>query len=433
MNKGVFLKGIIIIACVFAMNILSTRCPIPYSAPSLQKPTVVVSDVNENVEGDHLCLVNVDKRLQEAFTWIERAQKATNDGGVSALYNVRTNSHGVSYPEVTGYIIPTILALKDYFNDDFAEEMAVNMANWLLSIQLSSGAFPARDLKTPYTFDTGQAILGLLAAYEAVGNPLYYEAAMKAGEYLVSVQLDGGGFPTSSSNQSPRTFHSRVSWALLKLWKNSGDKIFKESAVKNLDWVLRQQGGNGYFRDADTRGTLTHYLAYTGRGLLESGLILKKEKYINGTKYLCDKLRSLQLNGGSLYGEYSDSWKPTVQWSCLTGNLQIALLWLRIYQITGEERYLKAAKDIIIYTSVTQNLDTNNLGIRGGIPGSAPNTGYFRDHILSWATKFFIDALLEVQSVNNGGMKTDVSNMLRGTGLSSIITGFSPLSRWIWH
>ncbi|NIR46494.1 MAG: hypothetical protein GWN83_21255, partial [Gemmatimonadetes bacterium] len=61
---------------------------------------------------------------EEAVSWIERAQDATPDGGVSRAYSVGWTAHANargwqnSYPETTGYIIPTILDCADYLGKD---------------------------------------------------------------------------------------------------------------------------------------------------------------------------------------------------------------------------------------------------------------------------------------------------------------------------
>src|SRR5215472_11822859 len=54
--------------------------------------------------------------LREAVAWLLRAQDAGNDRGVS--YGVRFGEgFDVSYPETTGYIIPTFLKLAKHYND----------------------------------------------------------------------------------------------------------------------------------------------------------------------------------------------------------------------------------------------------------------------------------------------------------------------------
>ena len=45
-----------------------------------------------------------------------------------------------------------------------------------------------------------------------------------------------------------------------------------------------------------------------------------------------------------LYGEYNQTWTPIVESSCLTGDLQTAIIWMRLYAITGDEKYGAAAR-----------------------------------------------------------------------------------------
>ena len=41
-------------------------------------------------------------------------------------------------------------------------------------------------------------------------------------------------------------------------------------------------------------------------------------------------------------GRLARDWSAAVDWVCLTGSVQIAHTWLRLYQLTGDERYLRA-------------------------------------------------------------------------------------------
>lgn len=116
------------------------------------------------VRRNNVLLTN-EEHMKLAAEWLAAAQDATSDGGVSALYSVRTG-WDVSYPETTGYIIPTLLNYSRLTGQDTWRERAIRMADWLLSIQLSDGAFPQRtDPVTPLVFDTGQIIFGLIGAF----------------------------------------------------------------------------------------------------------------------------------------------------------------------------------------------------------------------------------------------------------------------------
>jgi hypothetical protein len=90
-----------------------------------------------------------------------------------------------------------------------------------------------------------------------------------------------------------------------------------------------------------------------------------------------------------------DNWNSNENYSCLTGNAQIAVIWLKLYKINGDARFLNAALKIIDQLKMIQNLHTKNSGIRGGIPGSYPIWGKYMEYSYpNWGTKFFADAIM---------------------------------------
>ena len=91
---------------------------------------------------------NLDKDLQikMAAAWLCRAQDVGTDRGIS--WGISFNRHSLpsngcfllSYPETTGYIIPTFIRLSHYFKDESYMKRAVMMGDWLLGIQMGNGA-----------------------------------------------------------------------------------------------------------------------------------------------------------------------------------------------------------------------------------------------------------------------------------------------------
>jgi methionyl-tRNA formyltransferase len=101
---------------------------------------------------------------------------------------------------------------------------------------------------------------------------------------------------------------------------------------------------------------------------------------------------------GSLPGVFDSTWRGRDKAVCLTGNCQMALIWLRLYDLTGDATLLNAAFKAIDEVKRAQDLNNPNPGIRGGIPGSFPIWDeYISNAIPNWAAKFFIDALLAKQ------------------------------------
>jgi len=82
----------------------------------------------------------IDAAVKGALDWLRRAQdrSTTGDGGVAHSFSV-LNGWTASYPETTGYIIPTFLKCAERFDDADLRQRARRMLDWYLAIQ-----FPAR-------------------------------------------------------------------------------------------------------------------------------------------------------------------------------------------------------------------------------------------------------------------------------------------------
>ena len=77
----------------------------------------------------------------------------------------------------------------------------------------------------------------------------------------------------------------------------------------------------------------------------------------------------------------------------------MALIWLRLYNLSGDRAYLEGARRAVEFVAGTQNLRTSNRNVRGAIAGSWPIYGHYeRLKYPNWAVKFFIDALLALES-----------------------------------
>jgi hypothetical protein len=334
----------------------------------------------------------------EAANWLCKAQDFTSDGGISKFYVINKGWSEESYKEVSGYIIPTFFDLFAKTKNKIYKERALRIADWEVKVQ-------DRDGKWEYVFDTGQVLLGLTRAYAETKDQKYIDSIVKAANFLVNVQSKNGSwnsfeFALGLGNKILRglgllnhAYNTRTAWALLEVWKITKNSDYREAAMKNLDWVLSRQLKNGYYKDCST---YLHYLTYTASGLLEAGLILKDEKYINSARLFADNCLQLIQKNGFLQGNFNKNWLPVKPvHSSLTSDAQLAILLFKFNNLTKNKKYSLGAKKLLNFVKSNQNITTNNLGIRGGIPGSQPINGFYCSNmILSWATKFYLDALL---------------------------------------
>jgi hypothetical protein len=347
--------------------------------------------------------------LKEAVRWICRAQDSANGGGVSGGYYPFYGGWLPPYPETTGYIIST---LTDYFRYSGETEVLnriIRMADWEIRIQLDSGAVRGGVgiNAYPIVFNTGQVIHGWMALHEITGKEKYIQASREACNWLCSIQDEDGKWSKHTYANKVHSYNTLVSWAMLKLFSFTHKKEYLHCAMKNINWTLMQSNEKGWFKHMgfkDSEEPLTHTIAYTLQGLLESSPYLNKRMQKEIRRVLSIALENLfecykkaKMDGRRfpLYATYDENWKSSNRYSCVTGNLQIAIVWLRYCEMTGHSRFLQPALDIINQTKAVQSLGSTNPGIKGAIPGSIPCWGKYNPFSFpNWAVKYFIDALL---------------------------------------
>jgi hypothetical protein len=168
---------------------------------------------------------------------------------------------------------------------------------------------------------------------------------------------------------------------------------------------LSQKNPDGWFNNASfdpADDPLTHTLAYTIEGLIESGKLLSDERLIEAARLAANALRDRQAQDGSLRGTFRPGWRSEVTWSCLTGNAQMALVWLKLYEITEDVSYLHGAAKAIRYLNQLQSRSSGSPGIRGGVAGSYPIYGDYGYYLyLNWAAKFYADSLMLAEQIRD--------------------------------
>lgn len=359
--------------------------------------------------------------MEAGMKWLSRAQDVTSDGGVSVRYSL-FGGWDSSYPETTGYIIPTFLRYSDITGDTSFKESAMKMAEWELSIQQDDGSFVGGAFEQPVgklVFDTGQIIFGLINAYKLSCDERFLTAAKKAGDWLINNQDNDGAWRKFSFQSIPHTYHSRVAWSLIELSLAADVLKYSEGAKRHLNWVLTNQNSNGWFENAgftveNNKTPYTHTIAYTLRGLLEAGLLLNEQEYVDAVHKSIDKILPIMDKRGYFYGGYDRHWVENKKYSCLTGNAQFSIICSKLFMISQKTHYAKAANLLNNFLKTRQNLTTKNLNIRGAISGSSPIwIDYERFSFPNWATKFFIDALwAEAESLNRSCKDADIKKLL---------------------
>jgi hypothetical protein len=351
----------------------------------------------------HLYSYSTTKRtsretLNLLLRWILDAQRP--DGGVPAYYSLLTG-YSESYPEVTGYIIPTLYDFARAANDPSGAVSAAERATrWLVSVQLPTGAFPGGLHGTEAqasVFNTGQILQGLVRAHVETNRTDVREAAVAAGDWLVEAQqADGSWSGAGAYQEASHTYYSMVGWALAELSDRLGNSKYGMAAENNLNWVLSHFQPNGWVEGINLQGhpNYLHFIAYVLQGVLECAILRRRSDAIEAVaKSAWVLLRKFETNK-FLAGAYESDFKRGQRFTCLTGNAQMACVWLRLFEVTGDLRCLNAALKINEMLKQLIPLRAKR-GIAGGVSGSYPAWGRYQPlRYISWGAKFFADALL---------------------------------------
>lgn len=346
----------------------------------------------------------IERAVREAIGWMGRAQDRSRsaDGGVARHYSL-VSGWATSYPETTGYIVPTMIEAARWSGRDEPRERARRMLDWLASIQRPGGGFQGGTIGetpvVPVTFNTGQILIGLAAGVAEFGEA-YREPMRRAAGWLAATQDADGCWrrhPTPFAGPGEKAYETHVAWGLFEADRVEPGRGYGEAGLRNVRWALAQQGPNGWFEKCclgDPERPLTHTIGYVLRGVLEGYRWSKDGGLLAGARRTADALLGAIDAEGFLPGRLDRDWRGAADWACLTGSVQVAACWLMLGEFTGEARYCEAARAANRYVRRRVRVEGPDE-VRGGVKGSFPVDGaYGMYEYLNWACKFFIDSHL---------------------------------------
>ncbi|WP_020655383.1 pectate lyase [Massilia niastensis] len=362
---------------------------------------------------------DIEAHLKSAAEWLLVAQNATPDDGVAHSYDIKTKLWNASYPETTGYAIPTLYDYARLYHAPAYAEAARRMTHWESDIQLEDGGVRAgtmsAEIVAPTIFNTGQVLFGWAKAYVETKEERFRASLVRASDWLVEAQDDDGAwrrFPSPFTTSKLNSYNTRSAFGLVRAYEATGIERYLAAAVKNADWVLSRAHANGWLPDncllqMPDNSALTHTLAYSIRGLLEIGAASGRQDLLEHALLMARRLAKRQREDGALPGRYLPLWTTVADWTCVTGNSQMAINWLRLAQLTGEHDLKQHAVRANRFNMSIQDLETEDCNVRGALKGSHPVNGeYMTYKYPNWATKFFMDGLMLEQhfdKVNNIG------------------------------
>lgn len=346
-----------------------------------------------------------EENLHGAADWLWRSIDVTGVEGSSVCFSLY-RGWMPAYPETTGYIIPTFYRYARQFDRIRFGERATAMARWITTLQTPAGALPGSHYnegitRPPSVFNTAQMIIGLVSAYEETGEEMFLISADRAATWLAKEQDEDGAWSRYAYRRgfSP-SYYTRVCWPMLMTTIHTSNMLVRERAIHGLRHIAARARDNGVIGGwgfADDKPAFTHTIAYTIRGFLEAGMLDDElREFIAIAETSAMKLFRIMELRKRLAGAYDDQWRGANWYVCLTGNCQLAICWMRLFDLTHDVRLCNAACKAIDVVTSRQKLKPRLLkSITGAIPGSSPLFGrYLTFRYPNWAAKFYMDAIM---------------------------------------
>ena len=267
------------------------------------------------------------------------------------------------YPEVTGYYIPTLLAIGEV-------AMAEGFARWLVSIQKPDGSFSLDANGASFVFDTGQVIRGWVSIIDRL--PELAAPLKRACDWIIAgadpqtgrlqVPKPGGAWLLGPRGEVSEGIHLYVLQPMRDAAKALNLPYIRAAADKALAYYLAHVNATDFAQ----RPMLSHFYGYMQEAFVELGCLDEARRGMAS-------IERYQLDNGAVPGYFD------VPWVCSTGLSQLAKVWYMLGDLTRADRAM---------SFVTQ-LQNASGGWYGGYGVGAD---YFPGDEISWAVKYWIDA-----------------------------------------
>lgn len=392
----------------------------------------------------------ISEHINLASNWLSQsgirnsAQNTPIFGSFNRQYDCTHKTYDLVYNEITGYGISTLVYLYLYTGNQQHLQMAIEAADYLLSIQcLDStleeyGGIPhslsldgSQCNQQYYTFDNAMCLQGLIDLYILTNNERYLNGSSLIADWLLIMQIANGSFlamydaetklkehPSQLFAGDQGCLHAKHAIGLLKLADASGSNKYDESAKKVCDWVLSLQRENGAFwANPSRRYVFTHAHCYATEGLLYAYHILERDEFLQAALKAGEWLLQAQKSDGALLKNYSDKtvrihrriMKSFSATRVTDATSQVVRIWCILYSLTGDKKFLEGAKRAIAFLTTMQCLDSSDAGMRGGFYyqiTKSPFRKTFSNIMPAWCTMFALQAMYYYQMMKQEGRKS---------------------------
>jgi uncharacterized protein YyaL (SSP411 family) len=401
----------------------------------------------------------MDKHIDAAITWLSESDIRNRDqakpsfGGINNGYIYKDKTYQYVYNEITGYAINAFLVIYKWTGDKKYLDYSKNAADYLIRQQnTAANAFESRaiphSLVLPnlqkinkcYSFDNAIILHGMVNLYKITEDEKYQRCCLDLGNWLTTTQKDNGSFFSHYDAQEKildhpydefffdhGCLHVKNAIGLIYLGQLTKDRRYEDAGLKICNWSKKLLADDGLFwANQRKKYVFTHAHCYATEGYLFAYHLSRQAIFLDIARKAGEGLIGLQNQDGSLFRIYKNKlsmkrwigntykmsfkrWRSERKhpWKTIDATSQAARIWMLLYSIEKEEKYLNAANQAIAFIKSNQVLSTEDQNMFGGFyyqscekignGGRKINEGMY-----AWCTQFGMSALMMGQFAQEG-------------------------------
>jgi len=360
--------------------------------------------------------------LKESFIQLENwllnsgiVTSSTNSsdiGGVHSFYDIKHNSFGFLYPEITGYFVDTMYFLYSINKQEKYTKLAEASSNWLIQIfEKFNGIVMGIENNQPtqnlsFVFDTGICSTAMFKCYELTKNKKFLDFGLKLLDWINNGSIQNDGTILPYFNPEKQSFQgSEQVWykqkgclniktciPFFRYYKISNSTEYFEIGKKICDsFYLFQRNDGSFSLHLNSTVTNLHTQCYALEGLLYGYFVTNDQKYLDACEKALDWCVENIEHDGSILLWFGNKYKSKASYPIA----QLIRLMILFDSVENSSKYKTIVPKLMNFL-LTFQAQSTDLHVNGGLfeENKKSLLGWKKNsRINSWGSMFSLQAI----------------------------------------
>ena len=343
---------------------------------------------------------------------VASSTNSSDIGGVHSFYDIKHDSFGFLYPEITGYFVDTMYFLYSVNKQEKYTKLAEASSNWLIQIfEKFNGIVMGIENNQPtqnlsFVFDTGICSTAMFKCYELTKNKKFLDFGLKLLDWINDGSIQNDGTILPYFNPEKQSFQgSEQVWykqkgclnvktciPFFRYYKISNSSDYLEIGKRICDsFSLFQRNDGSFSLHQNSSVTNLHTQCYALEGLLYGYFVTNDQKYLDACEKALDWCVDNIEHDGSICLWFGNKYKSKASYPIA----QLIRLMILFDSVENTSKYKTVIPKLMNFL-LTFQLQSTNPHVNGGFYEEITKSifGWKKNSkINSWGSMFSLQAI----------------------------------------